>query len=1052
MKTILYLILFVTSGFSQVTQEWISRYNRIGNSFESPAALSVDNLGNVYVAGSGYSTGVQSDIIVIKYNSAGVQQWVQFYNGPGNSADGAYDMVTDNNGNVFITGFSIGTSTDQDIVTIKYNTDGIFQWAKIYDRANQQDFGSSIAVDNLGNVYVTGASYRIGTSLDFITIKYNSNGEQQWVKLYEGSSEDVAAKIVLDDEGNSYVTGTSLSSTNNDYLTIKYNYSGIELWTARFDYNQTNDEASSLVVDKDGNVYVTGYTTNPVNLEDCATVKYDPNGNQQWVSIYNGIGNETDKAYSIAVNDDGSVYLTGESFGNGSRDIVTIKYNFSGVQQWVQRYNGQSNYSDYGKSLAVDEAGNVYVGGTTYENSSLYDFILIKYNNDGVQAWVETYNGPVNSFELFSGLKLDRNRNIYITGWSEGNDTGNDFATIKYSQVHYPVLIVPGVAGTYASDVDNDLYWLTHRGAPPEQIQIDPLANVYTDLITTLQNAGYEKDKDLFIVNYDWRLLPAPIDNNFDGYIEGLTGQSISDNQFNYGVDYLGYYLREAANQWRIDYNEELEYVDVIVHSTGGLVTRSYIQSSAYGDVYDAVNNYKLPRIRNFMMIGVPNRGASKAWNPLHDNWIADPAYRFVLSKIINRAYQKIKKGYIITGPDHYITWGSILDSLGNPDKVKFINRYVPTIRGLLATYDFLDIGSGPTNVNNNPSERNNLILDLNNGYDLYPNADPNGFLDSAIVYVLFGNGQNTFDYVQERTDGEFNAIQSFTDWTRSSVLPGTLWYKDMINSDNNGDGTVPLQSSIGQFLGDSRAILLPFGVSNHTGMVQTIPVQSTVLDILNINYDQSTISTGSGADFGNVLSIISDPVESVITDGLGRRVGYTNSTGKLTEIPNSLWIGNTEGMGYVFGSVPEPITLQLTGLGEEYYVMVSAEDSNKAGGVVLEGFLASGAIITYLITLQPLSVEKLESLNPDNFTLAQNYPNPFNPTTTIQYSIPQRGNVSLKVYDVLGNEVSTLVNEEKERGVYSVNFDASHFSSGIYFYRLKADNFIQTKKMILVR
>ncbi len=90
--------------------------------------------------------------------------------------------------------------------------------------------------------------------------------------------------------------------------------------------------------------------------------------------------------------------------------------------------------------------------------------------------------------------------------------------------------------------------------------------------------------------------------------------------------------------------------------------------------------------------------------------------------------------------------------------------------------------------------------------------------------------------------------------------------------------------------------------------------------------------------------------------------------------------------------------------------------------------------------------------LTPNEYNLAQNFPNPFNPTTTIRYSIPQRSNVSLKVYDVLGNEIATLVNEEKVSGVYTATFDASTLASGMYLYRLQAGNFVETKKMILLR
>ena len=86
-----------------------------------------------------------------------------------------------------------------------------------------------------------------------------------------------------------------------------------------------------------------------------------------------------------------------------------------------------------------------------------------------------------------------------------------------------------------------------------------------------------------------------------------------------------------------------------------------------------------------------------------------------------------------------------------------------------------------------------------------------------------------------------------------------------------------------------------------------------------------------------------------------------------------------------------------------------------------------------------------------DEFTIG-NFPNPFNPKTIINYHLPESGDVSLKVYDVLGNEILVLVNEKKNAGNYTVDFDGSHFSSGIYFYTIKTGNFIQTKKMMLLK
>ena len=99
-----------------------------------------------------------------------------------------------------------------------------------------------------------------------------------------------------------------------------------------------------------------------------------------------------------------------------------------------------------------------------------------------------------------------------------------------------------------------------------------------------------------------------------------------------------------------------------------------------------------------------------------------------------------------------------------------------------------------------------------------------------------------------------------------------------------------------------------------------------------------------------------------------------------------------------------------------------------------------------------PESVDEEQTSVPDAYSISQNYPNPFNPITTIKYQIPELSFVTLKVYDVLGNEITTLLNEEKPVGSYQIEFDATILSSGVYFYKLQAGNFVKTKKMILLK
>jgi hypothetical protein len=109
------------------------------------------------------------------------------------------------------------------------------------------------------------------------------------------------------------------------------------------------------------------------------------------------------------------------------------------------------------------------------------------------------------------------------------------------------------------------------------------------------------------------------------------------------------------------------------------------------------------------------------------------------------------------------------------------------------------------------------------------------------------------------------------------------------------------------------------------------------------------------------------------------------------------------------------------------------------------------GKTTVYKIKDKVTNVTK-EPQIPQKFALYQNYPNPFNPTTTISYDLPERAHVKLTVYNILGQEVATLVNAEQEPGRYNVNFNASDLPSGVYFYRLEAGNFIEQKKMILIK
>jgi hypothetical protein len=122
----------------------------------------------------------------------------------------------------------------------------------------------------------------------------------------------------------------------------------------------------------------------------------------------------------------------------------------------------------------------------------------------------------------------------------------------------------------------------------------------------------------------------------------------------------------------------------------------------------------------------------------------------------------------------------------------------------------------------------------------------------------------------------------------------------------------------------------------------------------------------------------------------------------------------------------------------------------NTGTGISFDTVFTSTALL--LVTIATSDVEENFNSVPEEFALAQNYPNPFNPTTTIKYQIPELSFVTLKIYDVLGDEIATLISEEKSIGSYEVEFNAASLTSGVYFYQLKAGSFVETKKIVLMK
>ncbi len=425
---------FEKYGSADGTELWVERWNGPGMEWDYTTAIATDSLDNVYVAG--YAWGWNSyDYATVKYDACGNELWAACYNGTGNGNDKVVAMAVDDNGNVYVTGESEGTA-NYDFMTIKYDTAGRPLWFAPYSGPeNGYDAATSIATDRSGNSYVTGFSYGIGSAI-YPIIKYDAFGTPVWVVRSIGSSAS-APSVALDGDGNIYIAGSCYGIGDYpDYATFKYDTSGNQIWVAFYNGPENSADISmSLAVDGSGNVCVTGRSYGSGTGWDWATVKYDDIGQELWSARLSGVGDDQDVPYDVELDESGNALITGVcSFSGTNSDYTTIKYDAFGNQIWLARYNGPGNSYDCAKSLALNGDGDVYITGTSCSDETYpEDYATVKYDASGNQIWVARYNGPANFLDLATCLALDNRGDVYVTGYSNTVRTNWDYLTIKYS-------------------------------------------------------------------------------------------------------------------------------------------------------------------------------------------------------------------------------------------------------------------------------------------------------------------------------------------------------------------------------------------------------------------------------------------------------------------------------------------------------------------------------------------------------------------------------------------------------------------------------------------
>jgi len=927
--TFLFFIFLSTNLFAQYAQ-WVSRYNGTGNGNDSATSIAVDDSGNVYVTGNSAGIGTGTDCVTIKYNSAGVQQWVQRYNGTGNSSDVALSIGVDGLGNVYVAGSSVGNGTGWDFLAIKYNSAGVQQWVQRYNGpANSTDQALSAAIDGMGNVHLTG--YGRDTSIYFcfyLTIKYNSAGVLQWVSTngYLPGYWTKSRFIALDYSGNVYVTGETGDGPNwgdwSDWLTVKYNPVGDQVWRIQQDgplsYQNSEDYAYSVGVDYSGNVYVSGHCHEwewPFHSYDF-TISYSSGGgyNYDWSNLF----------LSFAADNLGNMY----AINSGTTAKLRVLYP---GPIWSKPFGGTC------KAIVSDSSNNVHVTG-----SMSGDYGTIKYNSSGVQQWVNTYNGSGNGSDVASSIAADNSGNVYVTGNSAGSGTGNDYATIKYSPTSLP-LNAFNLQSPSAGDTITSL----------------PDSTTYTTFSWDISESGASY-KLIFGTSLPVRLITLPIGE--DTLSLTMTLGELDIILAGLGVT-LGNQISGAWDVW------------------------AFRQNPPQNDSLKAANGPRAITLKR----GIPALTAFNLLSPPNGTQINTSPYNDTLVQM---------------------KWTH--SGIGITYKWKFGS---PTITNPVLTF-----------------ESNNSSLD-----SVF--SIKNSSLDSVLasIGVLLGE-----EKVGEWAVWAYNGVDSLkSTQTWSMILKrrniSTLFYDPF----SNGTGKWTITNNGGNCVWQ----IFPTPYPNPYSLPSTSVSPVFSADATECGIGTTTFTTATVADnincsgYENITLEFDNDWRQLIMASDSAKVEASYNGGS-TWTPIISWSGsNNVRCSHEYKSLPGASNISNL---KVRFISLQTNHTYSESWWVIDNVTIWGDLLT--------GVTKNEGQIPTDYALSQNYPNPYNSTTKIKFDIPKASYVKLIVYNVLGREIKTLVKEKLNAGRYDINLDGSSYPSGVYFYKLITDEYVDVKRMVLIK
>ena len=379
------------------------------------------------------------------------------------AGDSSYGIAVDSGGNAYISGQTTGNferyNPGTDAFLSRFDPAGNELWTKQIGTSSEYDSSFAVAVDVLGNAYISGGTHSNlgGTNYgggDAFLGKYDTAGNEVWMSQVGTSAADSTWSVAVDSLGNAYIAGRTIGSfdgrnnTEGDAFLSRFDAAGNELWTKQIG-TSSGEYGKAVAVDSEGNAYISGHTYGNLGgvnagAYDVFLGKYDTAGNEVWMSQIGTSG--ADYGSAVAVDLAGNTYVSGKTYGDlggpnaGGWDAYLSKFDAAGNTLWTKQFGTSS--SDLSQAVVVDAAGNVFVSGSTNgdlggPNVGSSDVFLMKFDAVGNELWTT----QLGTIDIDSGqsVAIDADSNVYITGYTYGDLGGVNAGNLDAFLAKYEV-------------------------------------------------------------------------------------------------------------------------------------------------------------------------------------------------------------------------------------------------------------------------------------------------------------------------------------------------------------------------------------------------------------------------------------------------------------------------------------------------------------------------------------------------------------------------------------------------------------------------------------